>query len=46
MLGLFGSLNKCDKRSLINEVLTELLKEDANGVTGIEQLVNKHLGLE
>ena len=30
----------------INEVLTELLKEDANGVTGIQKLVNKHLGLE
>lgn len=30
----------------INEVLTELLKEDANGVTGIEQLVNKHLGIK
>ena len=30
----------------INEVLTELLKEDANGVSGIEALVNKHLGIE
>lgn len=30
----------------INEVLTELLKEDENGVTGIQKLVNKHLGLE
>ena len=29
----------------INEVLTELLKEDANGVSGIEALVNKHLGI-
>lgn len=30
----------------INEVLEELLKEDENGVTGIQALVNKHLGLE
>ena len=30
----------------INEVLAELLKEDENGVTGIQALVNKHLGLE
>ena len=30
----------------INEVLTELLVEDENGVTGIQKLVNKHLGLE
>ena len=30
----------------INEVLTELLKEDENGITGIQKLVNKHLGLE
>lgn len=30
----------------INEVLTELLKEDANGVSGIEALVNKHLGIK
>ena len=30
----------------INEVLAELLKEDENGVTGIQSLVNKHLGLE
>ena len=30
----------------INEVLAELLKEDENGVTGVQKLVNKHLGLE
>ncbi len=30
----------------INEVLAELLKEDENGVNGIQKLVNKHLGLE
>ncbi len=30
----------------INEVLTELLKEDENGVSGIEALVNKHLGIK
>lgn len=30
----------------INEVLSELLKEDAEGVNGIQKLVNKHLGLE
>ena len=30
----------------INEVLTELLIEDENGVNGIEKLVNKHLGIE
>ena len=30
----------------INEVLDELLVEDENGVTGIQKLVNKHLGLE
>ncbi len=30
----------------INEVLAELLKEDSNGVTGVQKLVNKHLGLE
>ncbi len=30
----------------INEVLTELLKEDENGVNEIQKLVNKHLGLE
>ncbi|MBP5342804.1 transporter substrate-binding domain-containing protein [bacterium] len=30
----------------INEVLTELLKEDANGVNGVQKLVNKHLGIE
>ena len=31
---------------VINEVLTELLEEDAEGVNGIQKLVNKHLGLE
>ena len=30
----------------INEVLAELLKEDANGVTGIQKLVNEHLGIK
>ena len=30
----------------INKVLDELLKEDENGVNGIQKLVNKHLGLE
>ena len=30
----------------INEVLTELLKEDTNGVNGVQKLVNKHLGIE
>lgn len=30
----------------INEVLAELLEEDENGVTGVQKLVNKHLGLE
>jgi polar amino acid transport system substrate-binding protein len=30
----------------INEVLADLLKEDENGVTGVQKLVNKHLGLE
>ena len=30
----------------INEVLADLLKEDENGVNGIQKLVNKHLGLE
>ena len=30
----------------INEVLTELLVKDENGVTGVQKLVNKHLGLE
>ncbi len=30
----------------INEVLTELLEEDEDGVNGIQKLVNKHLGLE
>lgn len=30
----------------INEVLTELLEEDENGVNGIQKLVNKHLNLE
>lgn len=30
----------------INEVLTELLIEDENGINGIEKLVNKHLGIE
>lgn len=30
----------------INEVLAELLKEDENGVNGVQKLVNKHLGLE
>ena len=29
----------------INEVLDELLKEDENGINGIQALVNKHLGL-
>lgn len=29
----------------INEVLDELLKKDENGNTGIQMLVNKHLGL-
>ena len=29
----------------INKVLAELLKEDENGVTGVQKLVNKHLGL-
>ena len=31
---------------LINEVLTELLQKDENGVTGVQKLVNKHLGIE
>ncbi len=32
--------------AVINEVLTELLEEeDENGVNGVQQLVNKHLGL-
>ena len=30
----------------INEVLTELLKEDTNGINGVQKLVNKHLGIE
>ncbi len=30
----------------INEVLAELLKEDENGVTGIQKLVNEHLGIK
>ena len=30
----------------INEVLTELLKEDENGVSEIQKLVNKHLGIK
>ena len=30
----------------INEVLADLLEEDENGVTGVQKLVNKHLGLE
>lgn len=30
----------------INEVLDELLQEDENGLTGIQALVNKHLGLD
>lgn len=30
----------------INEVLADLLKEDENGVNGVQKLVNKHLGLE
>lgn len=30
----------------INAVLADLLKEDASGVTGIEKLVMKHMGLE
>lgn len=30
----------------INEVLDELLIEDASGVTGVEKLVNKHLGFK
>lgn len=30
----------------INEVLTELLEKDAEGVTGIQKLVNKHLGIK
>lgn len=30
----------------INEVLDELLKEDESGISGIEKLVQKHLGLE
>ena len=30
----------------INKVLSELLKEDENGITGVQKLVNKHLGLE
>lgn len=29
----------------INEVLEELLKEDEDGINGIQKLVNKHLGL-
>ena len=29
----------------INEVLAELLKEDEDGINGIQKLVNKHLGL-
>ncbi len=29
----------------INEVLDELLKEDEDGLTGVQKLVNKHLGL-
>ncbi len=33
--------------AVINEVLTELLEEkDENGVNGIQQLVNKHLGIK
>ena len=31
--------------STINEVLSELLIEDSEGVNGIEKLVNKHLGV-
>lgn len=30
----------------INKVLNELLVEDENGISGIEALVNKHLGIE
>ncbi len=30
----------------INEVLTDLLKEDANGETEVEKLVMKHMGLD
>ena len=30
----------------INEVLTDLLKEDANGSTEVEKLVMKHMGLD
>lgn len=30
----------------INEVLAELIKEDENGVSGVQKLVNKHLGLK
>lgn len=30
----------------INEVLTELLKEDANGTSEIEKLVMKHMGMD
>lgn len=36
---------KTDLLNAINEVLAELLKEDENGVNGIQALVNKHLGL-
>jgi len=32
--------------AVINEVLDELLKEDENGVSEIQKMVNKHLGLE
>ena len=35
-----------DLLKVINEVLTELLEEkDENGVNGVQQLVNKHLGI-
>lgn len=37
---------KTDLLNAINEVLTELLKADENGINGIQKLVNKHLGIE
>lgn len=32
--------------SAINEVLNELLVKDSNGITGIQKMVNDHLGIE